>query len=769
MNYKPSISIIIPIFNAEKFVEKCISSILNQQSGNYIYEIIIIDDCSTDKTIDIIKKFENKIKIYSTHKNSGPGVARNIGIEKSSYDWILFLDADDSLKDNALYKLSKSIIENPSSDAITYNWEYDLSSKNQIDRVGRYDFESFKSTKEDLINDFISWRMDGSVIYTLMSKKLIQSNKITFREGYHEDVDFLFKVYFNAKNIFIYDEILYSKTNHQDSIVNNISKKHINGFLDAYGEIFKFLQNKNKFDKDVSYNFYIGFIGVIVTRVREIWVNGNSSNKFGLYNYLYTSLKKFEKDFLLEESMPKLNTRYFLIYKYFLSIFEENKSENLVKDIENYLLENFQKNWSCYDLHNSLFLGPEEIRTCCKRFFDEGKMKGDVVLTKNDFTIENILNQKKRIFSEINQGKSEECNNCPFLEFKKWDKINDLKIEHMSIEYHSVCNMKCIYCSDTYYGNKKPIYDIELFIDDIVNNNSLKECKSIVWGGGEPTLDKSFNLLFNKINNKFKNVKQKVITNSTIFIEDLYTAISNNEITITTSIDAGTPENFSQIRNSNKFFQVLENLKKYSFKCPENVTIKYILMEENSSIEELDSFIHYIQRYKLEKNKFQISFNFKINKIDSKYISLAIYLYSKLKEIGTSLIFLDDLFLQRIKIESEKTYIEIFQSLEKLHCDDLLFDYKKFPEIIIWGAGNTTKDLLNNSFALKQTKVLYLVDNNQEKIGNFLLNHEIKDPSSLLKDDTPVYIAGYENYFKIYNQYIKLGLDIKNIIKGIIL
>jgi len=88
-----SVSIILPVFNGEKFIKKAIESVLNQSLNDF--ELIIINDGSTDSTADIINSFEdNRIRIINQN-NEGPGNARNNGLKIASGDYIMFLDADD--------------------------------------------------------------------------------------------------------------------------------------------------------------------------------------------------------------------------------------------------------------------------------------------------------------------------------------------------------------------------------------------------------------------------------------------------------------------------------------------------------------------------------------------------------------------------------------------------------------------------------------------------------------------------------------------------
>lgn len=101
-------SIIIPNYNKEKYIQKCLDSIFNQDIEKSKYEVIVIDDGSTDNSIKIINSYD--IKLFQTFR-SGAGGARNLGIERASGEYIIFLDSDDYLtNNNVLSKLDKIVI-----------------------------------------------------------------------------------------------------------------------------------------------------------------------------------------------------------------------------------------------------------------------------------------------------------------------------------------------------------------------------------------------------------------------------------------------------------------------------------------------------------------------------------------------------------------------------------------------------------------------------------------------------------------------------------
>ena len=132
------VTVIIPAYNVEDYIDECIQSVLNQKDLECKVEIIVINDCSTDKTEKICKKYEkkNQIKLFKNEKNSGLAISRNIGLEKSTGNYIIFLDSDDLLSSDAVGKLY-SQITNSNSDMV-------LARLNAFNSTGEYGYYSDK-------------------------------------------------------------------------------------------------------------------------------------------------------------------------------------------------------------------------------------------------------------------------------------------------------------------------------------------------------------------------------------------------------------------------------------------------------------------------------------------------------------------------------------------------------------------------------------------------------------------------------------------------
>lgn len=123
------ISVVIPLYNKEKTIEQSLHSVLRQKDCEF--EIVVVDDGSTDNSVEQVKKInDTRVRLVS-QKNGGPGAARNTGAKAAKGDWIVFLDADDELLPNALKSFAKAILAHPNIDIFDAN-KYILTGDNKI-------------------------------------------------------------------------------------------------------------------------------------------------------------------------------------------------------------------------------------------------------------------------------------------------------------------------------------------------------------------------------------------------------------------------------------------------------------------------------------------------------------------------------------------------------------------------------------------------------------------------------------------------------------
>ena len=263
----PTFSIIVPAFEAEAYLAQCLDSALEQDIGAERFEIVVVDDCSADGTFAMAEEYARRhpnIRAARTAANGGPGVGRNLGVELARGEWILFLDSDDRLDRQALSRLDAFIAANQDCDAVRFNWRY-------RDGGGGEKFAYF-ADKQELLGKYLSLCMDGSVIYVAMRRSLLAEQEIHFLPGYHEDVDYLLKVYWTARRVGCLDAVLYEKHQRPGSIVNTISERHLEGFFRAWREIGEFAAARAGAGlPDWRDHYRKGLVGVVATRIREIF------------------------------------------------------------------------------------------------------------------------------------------------------------------------------------------------------------------------------------------------------------------------------------------------------------------------------------------------------------------------------------------------------------------------------------------------------------------------------------------------------------------
>lgn len=190
----PFFSVIIPVYNAEKYVERCISSLMRQSLPCNEIEIICIDDASTDGSLDLLKnlakKYEN-IRVIAQSENKRQGAARNEGLAVATGKYVLFLDADDLYEDNALKELKEELSDRGELDMLIF--DFILSSYDKNNSAEKFRHTSSNNSlicmtgKEYYKVNDIPWIVTSSCF----NRSFLKRNKLCFVEKVRfEDVDF---------------------------------------------------------------------------------------------------------------------------------------------------------------------------------------------------------------------------------------------------------------------------------------------------------------------------------------------------------------------------------------------------------------------------------------------------------------------------------------------------------------------------------------------------------------------------------------------------
>ena len=218
----PKISIIIPVYNTDKYIEEALDSCVNQTYKNI--EIICLDDCSTDNSVEIIKEYaknDGRIKLIENKSNQGPGALRNQGLDISTGDYIMFLDSDDWYEDGLFEKLAKAIEENESINIIEFrfNLANSKTDKTTADWLNRGENGIRKVEDEDIM-------LCTSTCTKCWNKKFLIKSQLKFCENNRsgEEIPMHICGMLLAKEFYYLDFVGFNWRNNQQSLSRDPSK-----------------------------------------------------------------------------------------------------------------------------------------------------------------------------------------------------------------------------------------------------------------------------------------------------------------------------------------------------------------------------------------------------------------------------------------------------------------------------------------------------------------------------------------------------------------
>lgn len=244
------LSIIVPVFNVKDYLEKCVNSLIDKNLTKEDYEIILVDDGSTDgvsnKICDkLAKKYKSIVKVIH-QKNKGIGGARNTGIKESKGEYLFFVDSDDTVLPNTPSFLIKKIKETE-ADIISFNFftdkcngKLDIIKTNYVHRNNQFTLNEFP---DYLLSQPSSWNR-------VLKKELFVKNKLKFpSKVIYEDIRTIPKIFTVAKSIVTIDKPLYIYLQRPDSIMHASKLERNKEIMDAFDDLICWFKKKNIFDK----------------------------------------------------------------------------------------------------------------------------------------------------------------------------------------------------------------------------------------------------------------------------------------------------------------------------------------------------------------------------------------------------------------------------------------------------------------------------------------------------------------------------------------
>ena len=256
---KPLLTVVIPVYNVEKYLNRCLKSILIQEWKNY--DIILVDDGSTDRSPQICDDYVKAYDFISViHKeNGGLSEARNTGISHAKGDYVYFPDSDDWLEPQTFKELAE-VLESREFDIISFNREFVKGEEDVIisDPIETQVFEGKDAFVQMLKHSYIT----GFANDKIYKKSLFVDNNISFPKGkYYEDLGTNYKLFLSAKKVYATNQKYYHYLiDNPDSITQSWNEKKFRDMFEFYKEVFysDFVRSQlNQEELHISQLYYV--------------------------------------------------------------------------------------------------------------------------------------------------------------------------------------------------------------------------------------------------------------------------------------------------------------------------------------------------------------------------------------------------------------------------------------------------------------------------------------------------------------------------------
>lgn len=319
MEKEPIISVIIPMYNAGRYVEKCLQSIISQTYKNI--EIIIVNDGSTDNSQSICEAYakqDNRIKLINT-ENRGAGSARNTGLEIAKGSYVSFIDSDDYICEDYYERLYGMIRQSGADIAIgRYERipEHDVMHFIQSDKI-----KECTSIEELLVlyGEDEDKYINAVLVTNKLFKRELFGDNIRYPIGRLIDDEFIiYKLIDKSKKIVYTDDVMYAYVQSDSSVMRtNFKEKRVYDTIDVYDEVYAYFRKKG--NEELNKKILIRYLSYCVELAQKTSKSTIIDDKEKVYQYLK---EKFEAK--SEEAKEKIEIeKYKVFYQQFYEIVDK--------------------------------------------------------------------------------------------------------------------------------------------------------------------------------------------------------------------------------------------------------------------------------------------------------------------------------------------------------------------------------------------------------------------------------------------------------------
>lgn len=288
------LSIIIPVYNVEKYIEKCLLSIYCQGGPDDWFEVIVVNDGTPDNSMDIVYRFSNHTNLsIIEQKNLGLSVARNVGLSVAKGEYVWFVDSDDWLLEGSFKKIMQTVDLYPEVEVISTILENHFEESGIIENEYQLDILSLVG-KDYLKNGC----RQGASQRFIIKKKFLEKYSLCFEPSIlHEDALFGYKMLYLAHSVMIIDKPLYAyRIRTSGSIMSSITIKSANDLLFIHKKLIEFM---NKYVDAVDKAWYQKLIYSLLDSIFGFSRNIIHTNEFKCF---YND----NKDYIRRYTIPLL-------------------------------------------------------------------------------------------------------------------------------------------------------------------------------------------------------------------------------------------------------------------------------------------------------------------------------------------------------------------------------------------------------------------------------------------------------------------------------
>lgn len=287
------VSVIIPVYNGEKYIARCINSILNQSYKDL--EIIIVDDNSKDKSAEIIcehMKRSNNIKYIKNEHTIGPAETRNKGLMSANSKYVLFLDCDDWLDLNCIEKAVDKF--NSDADIDIVLWE--IKTAFNYSRIcSRYKYLYNNILDSEMALNLLSHTYENEFFLSpllgckLFKKSLLVNHNIVFPDTIYEDDMFTFLAFLYAKKIALTTGSCLYYYQHSESLTHHFTDKNITDFFKTFKSLYTYI---NKEQKDAYYKYLNKSLISMLDSLHNNVQNSSEQSRYKsmIFSYFYKNI-----------------------------------------------------------------------------------------------------------------------------------------------------------------------------------------------------------------------------------------------------------------------------------------------------------------------------------------------------------------------------------------------------------------------------------------------------------------------------------------------